>query len=455
MGLSIIILAAGQGTRMRSQLPKVLHPLAGLPLLEHVYRTASQLRGARIQIVYGHGGGRVRDGLSHLKADWVEQKRQLGTGHAVLQAMPGVRPRDTVLILYGDVPLITPETLETLVAAAGRGSMGLLTIELPDPDGYGRIVRDSRGQVQRIVEHKDATDAERAIREVNTGMLAVSAVRLDRWVNRLRNRNAQKEYYLTDIIGMAVDEGLEVRTVSPGSPFEVKGVNDRVQLAELERYYQTMQALHLMRQGVTLADPARFDLRGDLEIGTDVFIDVNVVIEGRVRIGSGVRIGPNNVIRNAIVGDEVEILANCVIEDAKVGRAARIGPFSRLRPEAELAEDTHVGNFVEIKKAVVGKGSKVNHLTYIGDADIGRDCNIGAGTITCNYDGANKHRTVIGDDVFIGSDTQLVAPVKVGDGATIGAGATVTRDAPPRKLTLSRVAQFTVDKWQRPRKKKK
>ena len=454
MGLSIIILAAGQGTRMRSRLPKVLHPLAGRPLLEHVHQAAARLPKARIQIVYGHGGEQVRNQLPQLKADWVEQKRQLGTGHAVLQAMPKVKPRDTVLILYGDVPLITTDTLEKLVAAAGRTSMGLLTIELADPGGYGRIVRDARGHVVRIVEHKDASEAERAIGEINTGMLAVTAAHLARWVGRLRNRNVQKEYYLTDIIAMAVDDGVHVRTVAPASPYEVMGVNDRVQLAELERYYQYMQAMHLMRQGVTLADPARFDLRGDLEIGTDVFIDVNVVIEGRVSIGSGTRIGPNNVIRNATIAEDVEILPNCVIEEASVGRAARIGPFSRLRPEAELAEDTHVGNFVEIKKAIVGRGSKINHLSYVGDADIGRDCNIGAGTITCNYDGAHKHRTVIGDDVFIGSDTQLVAPVKVGDGATIGAGATITQDVPAGKLTLSRAPQVTVDKWQRPRKKK-
>ncbi len=454
MALSVIILAAGQGTRMKSHLPKVLHPLAGRPLLEHVYMAAAQFPKTDVHIVYGHGGERVREVLSHLKAKWVEQARQLGTGHAVMQAIPAVRQTDIVLILYGDVPLITHATLQRLVDAAGRKDFGLLTVELEDPAGYGRIVRDSHGNVQRIVEQKDASEAEQAIHEVNTGMMAVSAKLLQGWVDRLSNKNAQKEYYLTDVIEMAVKDKVRVNTVYPESPFEVMGVNDRAQLAELERYYQYVQARHLMKQGVTLHDPSRFDLRGELEIGQDVSIDVNVVLEGRVRLGNRVSIGPNNVLRNVTIGDDVAILANCLIENATIGDGARVGPFSRIRPDSVLGQDVHVGNFVEVKKSVVAKGSKLNHLSYIGDAEIGSNTNIGAGTITCNYDGAHKHKTIIGDNVFIGSDCQLVAPVKVGDGATLGAGTTLAKDAPAGKLTISRVRQQVVDDWQRPKKKK-
>jgi bifunctional UDP-N-acetylglucosamine pyrophosphorylase/glucosamine-1-phosphate N-acetyltransferase len=454
MALSVIILAAGQGTRMKSHLPKVLHPLAGRSLLEHVHMAASQFPKTDVHIVYGHRGERVREVLSHLKAKWVEQARQLGTGHAVMQAMPAVRQADTVLILYGDVPLITHATLQRLVDAAGRKDFGLLTVELENPTGYGRIVRDSHGNVQRIVEQKDASEAEQAIHEVNTGMMAVSAKLLQGWVDRLSNKNAQKEYYLTDVIEMAVKDQVRVNTVSPESPYEVMGVNDRAQLAELERYYQYVQAQHLMKRGVTLHDPSRFDLRGELEVGQDVSIDVNVVLEGRVRLGNRVSIGPNNVLRNVTIGDDVAILANCLIEDAAIGDGARVGPFSRIRPDSVLGQDVHVGNFVEVKKSVVAKGSKLNHLSYIGDAEIGSNTNIGAGTITCNYDGAHKHKTIIGDNVFIGSDCQLVAPVKVGDGATLGAGTTLAKDAPAGKLTISRVRQQVVDDWQRPKKKK-
>jgi bifunctional UDP-N-acetylglucosamine pyrophosphorylase/glucosamine-1-phosphate N-acetyltransferase len=454
MALSVIILAAGQGTRMKSHLPKVLHPLAGRPLLEHVYMAAAQFPKTDVHIVYGHGGERVRDALSHLKAKWVEQARQLGTGHAVMQAMPAVRQTDTVLILYGDVPLITHATLQRLVDAAGRRDFGLLTVELENPAGYGRIVRDSHGNVQRIVEQKDASEAEQAIHEVNTGMMAVSAKLLQGWVDRLSNRNAQKEYYLTDVIEMAVRDEVRVSTVYPESPYEVMGVNDRAQLAELERYYQYVQARHLMKQGVTLHDPSRFDLRGELEVGQDVSIDVNVVLEGRVRLGNRVSIGPNNVLRNVTIGDDAAILANCLVEDATIGDGARVGPFSRIRPDSVLGQDVHVGNFVEVKKSVVAKGSKLNHLSYIGDAEIGSNTNIGAGTITCNYDGAHKHKTIIGDNVFIGSDCQLVAPVKVGDGATLGAGTTLAKDAPAGKLTISRVRQQVVEDWQRPKKKR-
>jgi len=455
MGLSVIILAAGQGTRMKSQLPKVLHTLAGRPLLEHVHAAVAEFPATHVHIVYGHGGERVRDALKHLKADWVEQARQLGTGHAVMQALPKAKATDTVLILYGDVPLITHSTLQRLVDAAGKKDLGLLTLELSDPSGYGRIVRDKKGKVARIVEQKDATEKERTIREVNTGMMAVSAKLLQGWVKRLSNKNAQREYYLTDVIEMAVKDGVQINTVAPASVFEVMGVNDRVQLSELERYYQLIQAQHLMKQGVTLADPARFDLRGELEIGQDVFIDVNVVLEGRIKIGNRVSIGPNNVLRNVTIEDNVNVLPNCVIENTKIGKGARIGPYSRIRPDTVLGEDVHIGNFVEIKKTTVAKGSKINHLSYVGDSEVGKDVNIGAGTITCNYDGANKHKTIIGDNVFIGSDCQLVAPVKVGDGATLGAGTTLTRDAPEGKLTISRVAQKTIDHWQRPRKKNK
>jgi bifunctional UDP-N-acetylglucosamine pyrophosphorylase/glucosamine-1-phosphate N-acetyltransferase len=455
MGLCVIILAAGQGTRMRSQLPKVLHPLAGRPLLEHVHAAAAPLPGSRIHVVYGHGGDQVRERLGHLKTVWVKQARQLGTGHAVMQVLPHLKPRDKALILYGDVPLITTETLKRLLAAADARHLGLLTVELDDPAGYGRIVRDGHGRVLRIVEQKDATEAERGIREVNTGMLAVRGEDLRRWVNRLGNKNAQGEYYLTDIIGMAVAEGVAVRTVAPESTFEVMGVNDRAQLAQLERYFQFIQAQHLMRQGVTLADPARFDLRGELTVGRDIDIDVNVVLEGRISIADDVRIGANNHLRDVTIESGAVILPNCVIEDATIGRGARVGPFARIRPETRLAEDVHVGNFVEVKKTTVAAGSKINHLSYVGDAEVGRNVNVGAGTITCNYDGARKHKTVIGDDVFIGSDTQLVAPVRVGDGATLGAGTTLTRDAPPGELTLSRAPQKTVRGWKRPRKKTK
>jgi bifunctional UDP-N-acetylglucosamine pyrophosphorylase/glucosamine-1-phosphate N-acetyltransferase len=458
VALSVVILAAGQGKRMRSALPKVLHRLGGKPLLEHAYRAARDLRPEQVYVVYGHGGEQVRDALGYLGVRWIEQDRQLGTGHAVAQALPfidsGRDPGDTVLVLYGDVPLITSETLDRLAKASDGGRLALLTAELPDPSGYGRIVRDAAAHVQRIVEDRDASPVERAIGEVNTGMMAVSASHLKPWVARLENQNAQGEYYLTDVIAMAVADGIAIEPVSPATVFEVMGVNDRVQLVLLERRYQRCQAEQLMRQGVTLLDPARFDLRGDLQTGQDVVIDVNVVMEGRVRLGDRVTIGPNNCIRDADIGDDASILPNCVIEGAEIGRGARVGPFSRLRPETRLAEEVHIGNFVEVKKSAVMSGTKINHLSYIGDAEVGRDTNIGAGTITCNYDGANKHKTVIGDQVFIGSDTQLIAPVKVGDGATIGAGTSLTQDAPPGRLTLGRARQTTIAGWERPKKKR-
>lgn len=454
MALSIIILAAGQGTRMRSALPKVLHTLAGKSLLEHVINAATDLGAANIHVVYGHGGEQVRERLSARNVNWVEQAQQLGTGHAVAQALPAIADADQVLVLYGDVPLIRTSTLTRLLHAAKGGQFGLLTADLPDPTGYGRILRDGTSKVVGIIEQKDATPEQLAVCEINTGFMSADAVALKRWVGQLGNTNAQGEYYLTDVIGLAANEGVSINTVAPQDLAEIMGVNNRVQLAELERDYQRQQAQRLLLAGVTLHDPARFDLRGQVEHGQDVSIDVNVILEGDVKLGDRVRIGPGCVIRNAEIGADTIIQAHCVIEDAVIGSNGRIGPFARIRPETVLAKDVHIGNFVEIKKSDIGNGSKVNHLSYIGDTSIGARVNVGAGTITCNYDGANKYRTIIEDDVFIGSDTQLIAPVKVGAGATLGAGTTLTRDAPPGELTYSRVKQETRTGWKRPVKKK-
>jgi bifunctional UDP-N-acetylglucosamine pyrophosphorylase/glucosamine-1-phosphate N-acetyltransferase len=451
--LSVVILAAGQGKRMHSDLPKVLHPLAGRPLLEHVVRAAERLDAARILVVYGHGGPTVPERLAHLHVDWVEQAARLGTGHALAQAMPQVPEAHHVLVLYGDVPLVDSDTLAGLVGLAGAERMGLITVHLDDPSGYGRVVRAAHGGVQRIVEERDADPQELAIHEINTGILAAPASSLRRWLAALDNRNAQGEYYLTDVIGMAVAEEVAVHTVHPACVEEVMGVNNRLQLATLERHHQRRLAERLLLGGTTLADPARLEIRGELSVGRDVYIDVNVVLEGRVVLGDGVVLGPNNLIRDAEVGAGTQVMANCVIEQAIVGAGSRVGPFARIRPQTRLGEGVHVGNFVEIKQSAVGPASKINHLSYIGDSDVGRGVNIGAGTITCNYDGASKHRTVIGDDVFVGSDTQLVAPVSVGDGATIGAGSTITRDCPPGELTLSRAPQHTRKGWRRPRKR--
>ena len=455
MTLGIVILAAGQGTRMLSDLPKVLHPLAGKPLLGHVLDTAAALGPERVVVVHGHGGERVKAAFAG-RDDivWVEQAQQLGTGHAVQQALPALDGLDRVLVLYGDVPLIRGTTLQRLVGGT-ESDLGLLTVTLDDPAGYGRILRDGAGNVLRIVEQKDATPEALAVREINTGIMLFGAPRLRDWLGRLSNDNAQGEYYLTDVIEMAVHDGVAVHVAQPDHPVEAEGVNNRLQLATLERAYQRDRAEELLLAGVTLADPSRFDLRGTLRHGRDVSIDVNVIIEGDVILGDNVRVGANTVLRNVRVGDGVEILENCVLEDAEIGPDSRIGPYSRLRPGAHLVGGAHVGNFVEIKKAVIGLGSKVNHLTYVGDADIGAGVNLGAGTITCNYDGANKHRTVIGDGAFIGSNTALVAPVEVGPGATIGAGSVITRDAPADKLTLARGRQLTLDGWKRPVKQPK
>ena len=454
MNLSIIILAAGQGTRMRSDLPKVLHPLGGRPLLAHVLDTARSLDHATLHVVIGHGAEHVREIFPDAGVNWVMQDRQLGTGHAVAQVMPAIPDTDTVLVMYGDVPLITRATLEPLCHVAAQGFVGVLTAEPANPAGYGRILHHADGSISGIVEEKDATAAQHEIREINTGFLAAPAAKLRSWVESLDNNNAQGEFYLTDVIARAVSDGVSVRGICTERLEEVLGINDRLQLAVQERAFQQRQAHACLQAGVTLVDPARFDLRGSLDAGQDVVIDVNCVLEGQIRVGHRVHIGPNVVLRNTTIGDDVCILANCVIEDAVIGNAVRIGPFARIRPGTRLADSTHVGNFVEIKKSDIAEGSKINHLSYIGDTSIGRNVNIGAGTITCNYDGASKHRTVIGDDVFIGSDTQLVAPVEVKDGATIGAGSTITRDAPAGELTLSRAPQETRQGWKRPVKKK-
>lgn len=453
MSLSIIILAAGQGTRMFSDLPKVLHRLAGRTLLEHVYNSAGRLPHRQIRIVYGYGGRLVPDTLAHLRAEWVEQTQQLGTGHAVRLAIPSVPDDDMVLILYGDIPLISDTCLGQLVATAGPGGFGLLTAILDEPAGYGRIVRDAGGQVRGIVEEKDATPEQRQLREINTGMMAVRASLLKRWLAALDNRNAQGEFYLTDIVAMAVAENIKVNTLQPPSLTEILGVNSRAQLAMLERSHQQAQAQQLLQRGVTVMDPARFDLRGELTTGKDVCIDINVIFEGVVSLGNQVMVGPNCQISNSRIGDGVIIQPNCVIENAIIGNGCRVGPFARIRPGTRLDNGVHIGNFVEVKQSEIGNGSKVNHLSYIGDSSIGQNVNVGAGTITCNYDGANKHRTIIGDNVFIGSDTQLIAPVEVGNGATIGAGTTVTRDIAADTLTVNRLEHRIVHGWKRPQKK--
>lgn len=450
--LSIVILAAGQGSRMKSELPKVLHPLGGKPLLQHVVDTASELRPKQIIVVYGHGGEMVPESIHGENLIWKKQSEQLGTGHAVEQAIPLLTDDETILVLYGDVPLVKTDTLAELVRLGDEG-FGLLSVHLDNPAGYGRIERDKHGAVKRIVEEKDATDEIKKITEVNTGILCCGAKKMRQWIRKLENNNAQGEFYLTDTIEMSVNNSITVKATHPASVVEVTGVNSRNQLAQLERAYQTIQANKLMENGVSLLDPARLDIRGKIITGQDVSIDINVILQGEVTIGNNVQIGAGCVISDTQINDNVVIKPMSVIEQSIIGQNSIVGPFTRLRPGADLADSAHVGNFVEIKNSKIGSASKVNHLSYIGDTTMGEDVNIGAGTITCNYDGANKHRTVIGDKVFIGSDSQLVAPVEVGDGATIGAGTTLTSNASVNDLTLSRIKQKTIKGWKRPIKK--
>src|SRR5688572_29743912 len=452
MALEILVLAAGVGKRMRSQLPKVLHPLAGRPLLAHVLDTARELAPRKVIVVHGHGAEQVRKTFPENHIEWALQAEQLGTAHAVMQAMPRIGADADVLLIYGDVPLVRSSTLQKLLAASQDG-LAVLTADLDDPAAYGRIVRDGAGHVARIVEQRDATPAERAIREINAGFYALSARRLAGWLKKIDNRNAQKEYYLTDLVGLAVGEGVPVVAVKADDAWEAAGVNSKRELAELERQYQRVRAEKLLEAGVTLADPARIDVRGALECGRDVAIDVNCVFEGRVRLGDGVRIGPNCVVRNCTIEARTEVLPFSHLEDSHVGERCRIGPYARLRPGAHLAEDVHVGNFVEVKASRLGAGAKANHLSYLGDSDVGARTNVGAGTITCNYDGVNKHRTVIEDDCFIGSDTTLVAPLRIARGSYIGAGSTINKDTPAGQLTVARAKQVSLPGWKPPTKK--
>lgn len=452
MSLDIVILAAGQGTRMRSALPKVLHPIAGKSMLAHVVDTARKLKPQSIQVVIGHGAETVREQLAADDVSFVVQSEQLGTGHAVAQAVPNLKAENT-LVLYGDVPLIEASTLDSLLTQLSANCMALLTVHLDNPAGYGRIVRNDAGAVQAIVEHKDASPEQLKICEGNTGILAAPRERMADWLGRLSNSNAQGEYYLTDIIAMAVADGLTVATETARDAMEVQGANDRLQLSELERHFQKRAAQRLMAQGVTLLDPARFDQRGEVTVGRDVFIDINVILEGKVEIADNVSIGPNCVIKDSILRNGAVIKANSHLEGAEVGEGADCGPFARLRPGTVLAARAHVGNFVELKNTHLGEGAKAGHLTYLGDSEIGARTNIGAGTITCNYDGANKFKTVMGEDVFIGSNSSLVAPLTLGDGSTTGAGSTITADVPAHALAVGRGRQRNLENWARPQKR--
>ncbi len=451
--LSVVILAAGKGTRMYSDLPKVLHKVAGKPMVKHVIDTAKQLSADQIYLIYGHGADLLKARLADEPVNWVFQAEQLGTGHAMQQAAPFFKDDENILMLYGDAPLITKETLEKLIAAKPENGIALLTVNLENPTGYGRIIREN-GSVVAIVEQKDANPEQLKITEVNTGVMVSDGASFKKWLARLDNNNAQGEYYMTDVIGLANQDGFQVAAVTADDIMEVEGANNRLQLNALERYYQRKQAKTLLLAGVSLADPERFDLRGELVHGKDCEIDINVIIEGKVVLGNNVKIGAGAVLKNVTLHDNVEIKPYSVLEDSVIGEAADVGPFARLRPGAELAAKAHVGNFVEIKKAVIGEGSKVGHLTYIGDAEVGANVNVGAGVITCNYDGANKFKTIIGDDVFVGSDSQLVAPVTIEKGATIGAGSTITKNVAENELVITRVPQRHIQGWQRPTKKK-
>lgn len=451
MSITVIILAAGKGTRMRSSLPKVLQPLAGQPLLGHVIKTAKKLNADNIITIYGHGGALVQNAFKNEQIDWVEQAEQLGTGHAVQMTLPVLKHEGMALILSGDVPCVTQDTLQRLLDASSETGIGLVTLTLADATGYGRIVRE-KGVIQAIVEHKDASEQQRQIQEINTGIYCVSNAKLHEWLPRLSNNNAQGEYYLTDIVAMALADGMTVASVEPSLAFEVEGVNDRVQLAALEREFQTFQAKSLMQQGVHLIDPSRFDLRGELTVGKDVCIDINVIIEGQVTLGDNVEIGAGCIIKNTTIAAGTKVQPYSVFENAVVGENVQIGPFARLRPGAKLAAEVHIGNFVEVKNTTIGLGSKANHFTYLGDAEIGAGSNIGAGTITCNYDGANKFKTIIGDAAFIGSNSSLVAPITIGHGATVGAGSTITRDVEDGSLAVERSKQFAKENYPRPQK---
>ncbi|MEZ9236316.1 bifunctional UDP-N-acetylglucosamine diphosphorylase/glucosamine-1-phosphate N-acetyltransferase GlmU [Shewanella sp. 10N.286.52.A9] len=454
MSLNVVILAAGKGTRMRSDLPKVLHPIAHKSMVQHVIDTANSLGSSAIQLVYGYGADKLQTVLGEQAVNWVLQAEQLGTGHAVAQANPNINDDDTVLILYGDVPLIQLSTLEKLLAARPENGMAILTVNLVNPTGYGRIVREA-GNVVGIVEQKDANAEQLLIQEVNTGIMAVPGKQLKSWLGRLSNANAQGEYYLTDIVAMAKEDGVAIDTAQPESAVEVEGANNRIQLAQLERAYQARAAEKLMLEGANLRDPARLDIRGDVSVGMDVMIDINVIFQGKVTIGNNVTIGAGAILIDCEIADNAEIKPYSIVEGAKLGKAASAGPFARLRTGAELKEDAHIGNFVEMKKAVLGEGSKAGHLAYLGDASIGRGVNIGAGTITCNYDGANKFQTTIEDDVFVGSDSQLIAPVTIGKGATLGAGSTIAKDVGEGELVITRVKQRHISGWARPVKKPK
>jgi bifunctional UDP-N-acetylglucosamine pyrophosphorylase/glucosamine-1-phosphate N-acetyltransferase len=452
MQLTVVILAAGQGKRMNSDLPKVLQPLAGCPLLKHVISAARGLNPDNIYVVYGHGGAQVQAALSHEHVEWIPQAQQLGTGHAVMQAMAVIPDGDTILVLYGDVPLIRTETLKKLIAAAAKGALAVLSVNLDEPAGYGRILRDADGRVRAIIEHKEASPAQLEIREVNSGLLSAPAGLLREWLLGLRRDNVQGEYFLTDVVAGAVQARATVEVIPAASEVEVMGINDKIQLAQAEAALRRERAAALMLAGATLADPSRIDIRGEVEVGRDVFIDVNAVLIGKVRLAAAVRIGPNCVITDSEIGAGTEVFANCVIDNAVVAENCRIGPFARLRPGTNLHHDVHIGNFVEVKNTEVGAGSKANHLTYLGDSRVGKDVNVGAGSITCNYDGANKWPTVIDDGASIGSGTMMIAPVRIGAGATVGAGSTIGTSTPAGKLTLERSSQITVANWSRPRK---
>ncbi|HEX2548989.1 MAG TPA: bifunctional UDP-N-acetylglucosamine diphosphorylase/glucosamine-1-phosphate N-acetyltransferase GlmU [Gammaproteobacteria bacterium] len=453
MAFRVVILAAGSGKRMHSSLPKVLHTIANKTLLEHVVQTASSLNPKEpVFIVYGHQGETVRRMLPNLPATWIEQNEQLGTGHALQQALPHISDNNQVLLLYGDVPLITDETLQRLLLGTPRDTLGVITATVENPLGFGRIVRDASGHIQQIVEEKDATESIKKIREINTGIYLMEAKHLQKWLPKLTNQNAQEEYYLTDIIAMACKDNVPIRSIAPTAIEEILGVNNRSQLAQLERYYQRKMAEEWLEKGVSFADPDRFDLRGKLFAGQDIFIDVNVILEGEVHIGNHCKIGPNTLLRNVTLKDHVEVLANCVLEGTTIESHCKIGPFARIRTNTVLADHVEVGNFIEIKNSILGAFTKAHHVGYLGDSEIGKKVNIGAGTITCNYDGANKHKTIIGDNAFIGSNSELVAPIKIGHNATIGAGSTITKDAPPDQLTLTRGEQRTIKNWQRKKK---